>query len=101
MTCRCGRSVAAPAIRELGRGIADTSAGPTTRERSLAELMRVSRAFILEIISAIIRLDPAAPLAGWALRGVAGTVMRAAARTDARNCARADGEDAKPPALLE
>lgn len=70
-----GDPKAAPAIRELGRGIALSSLGPTTRERSLAELMRVSRAFILEIISAIIRFDPAAlaPLQDTAERGVEGT----------------------------
>lgn len=73
-----------PAMRELGRGIALSSLGPTTRERSLAELMRVSSAFILEIISAIMRLDPAAPLTPG--RGVdGGAPMRVAARTEARS----------------
>lgn len=91
-----------PAIRELGRGIALSSFGPTTRDKSLAELMRVSSAFILEIISAIIRFEPAAfaPFEGITERGVEGTPiwpwMRAAARTDARSCARAEGEDVRP-----
>lgn len=90
------------AMRELGRGMALSSPGPTTRERSLAELIRVSSAFILEIISAIMRFEPAAPLAGMAERGVEGTPppMRAAARAEARSCARAEGEDVRPCAWL-
>ena len=58
--------LALPAMRELGRGIADTSCGPTTRDKSLALLILVSSAFILLIMSAIIRLLPAAPLAAAA-----------------------------------
>lgn len=86
-----------PAIRELGRGIALSSFGPTTLDKSLAELIRVSSAFIFEIISAIIRLDPAAPLLA-AGRGVEGPApaIRVAARTEARRCALALGEDVSP-----
>ncbi len=86
----------APAMRLLGRGMALSSARYTTRDRSLAVLMRVSSAFILAIISAIMRLEPAAPLPAVAVRGVDGTpLMRAAARTDARSCARADGDEVR------
>lgn len=79
-----------------------SSPGPTTRDRSLAELIRDSSAFILDIISAIMRFDPAAPPLADKLveRGADETLtappMRAAARTEARSWARAEGDEVRP-----
>lgn len=82
-------------MRELGLGIALSFSGPTTRDRSFAELMRVSSAFILEIMSAIIRFVPGGAVAG--VRGIVPPLV--AALTDARRCARADGDEVRPTLL--